>query len=314
MSALKTWILFFCAAFLLAACSDGAGTSVRAVEVGQSGADSVIGTSVVVDSNGTVFITDSVVVTDAEWSPYYSSGVFCWSDSCEKNLSGSSTAKSSASKGSSSSAKPKSSSSSAKPKSSSSTTKPSSSSAKPSSSSVASSSSAIPPTVKGKEMTDNRDGVKYKIEQIGDVTWMAEGIRYEMASGTYCDATVEVTKEGPGGGTSEVNVCDQFGIYYSYDAAQGVCPPGWRLPSQDEVSAALAATEKKPAGELNKWWPMSGRWKLDSIPAWDNNKNRQGYLWIEDGVLQVQNFGIFQDTVLAINTKRAYNVRCVTTE
>ena len=314
MSALKTWILFFCAAFLLAACSDGAGTSVRAVEVGQSGADSVIGTSVVVDSNGTVFITDSVVVTDAEWSPYYSSGVFCWSDSCEKNFSGSSTAKSSASKGSSSSAKPKSSSSSAKPKSSSSTTKPSSSSAKPSSSSVASSSSAIPPTVKGKEMTDNRDGKNYKLETVDGVTWMAEGIRYEMASGTYCDATVEVTKEGPGGGTSEVNVCDQFGIYYSYDAAQGVCPPGWRLPSQDEVSAALAATEKKPAGELNKWWPMSGRWKLDSIPAWDNNKNRQGYLWIEDGVLQVQNFGIFQDTVLAINTKRAYNVRCVTTE
>jgi hypothetical protein len=65
MSALKTWILFFCAAFLLAACSDEAGTSVRAVEVGQSGADSVIGTSVVVDSNGTVFITDSVDVTDA---------------------------------------------------------------------------------------------------------------------------------------------------------------------------------------------------------------------------------------------------------
>ena len=312
MSALKTWILFFCAAFLLAACSDDGGTVVRAVEVGQPGADSVIGTSVVVDSNGTVFITDSVVVTDAEWSPYYSSGVFCWSDSCEKSSATSSASvKSSASKTSSSSAKPKSSSSA---KSSSSSVKSSSSSAKVSSSSVESSSSALPPTVKGKDMTDNRDGKNYKLETVDGVTWMAEGIRYEMASGTYCDATVEVTKEGPGGGTSEVNVCDQFGIYYSYDAAQGVCPPGWRLPSQDEVSAALAATEKKPAGELNKWWPMSGRWKLDSIPAWDNNKNRQGYLWIEDGVLQVQNFGIFQDTVLAINTKRAYNVRCVTTE
>ena len=312
MSALKTWILFFCAAFLLAACSDGAGTSVRAVEVGQSGADSVIGTSVVVDSNGTVFITDSVVVTDAEWSPYYSSGVFCWSDSCEKSSATSSASvKSSASKTSSSSAKPKSSSSA---KSSSSSVKSSSSSAKVSSSSVESSSSALPPTVKGKDMTDNRDGKKYKLETVDGVTWMAEGIRYEMASGTYCDATVEVTKEGPGGGTSEVNVCDQFGIYYSYDAAQGVCPPGWRLPSQDEVSAALAVTEEKPAGELNKWWPMSGRWKLGSTPAWDNNENRQGYLWIEDGVLQVQNFGSFQDTVLAINTQRAYNVRCVTTE
>lgn len=313
MSALKTWILFFCAAFLLAACSDGAGTSVRAVEVGQSGADSVIGTSVVVDSNGTVFITDSVVVTDAEWSPYYSSGVFCWSDSCEKSSATSSASvKSSASKTSSSSAKPKSSSSA---KSSSSSVKSSSSSAKVSSSSVESSSSALPPTVKGKDMTDNRDGKKYKLETVDGVTWMVEGIRYEMASGTYCDATVEVTKEGPGGGTSEVNVCDQFGIYYSYDAAQGACPPGWRLPTQDEVSAALAATEEKPAGELNKWWPMSGRFKLDKSPAeWGNDNGQQGYMWIDDGVLQVQNYGSFQDTVLAINTKRAYNVRCVTTE
>jgi uncharacterized protein (TIGR02145 family) len=164
-------------------------------------------------------------------------------------------------------------------------------------------------------MTDNRDGKKYKLETVDGVTWMAEGIRYEMASGTYCDATVEVTKEGPGGGTSEVNVCDQFGIYYSYDAAQGVCPPGWRLPTQDEVSAALAATEKKPAGELNKWWPMSGRFKLDKSPAeWGNSNNQQGYLWIDGGVLQVQNYGSFQDTILATNTQRAYNVRCVTTE
>lgn len=313
MSALKTWILLFGAAFLLAACSDGSGTMVRVVE---EGADSTgHKTLVVVDSNGNVFITDSITVTDAEWSPYYSSGVFCWTDGCEKNFSGSSTAKSSASKGSSSSAKPKSSSSSAKPKSSSSTTKPSSSSAKPSSSSVASSSSAIPPTVKGREMTDNRDGKKYKLETVGDVTWMAEGIRFEMESGTYCDATVEVTKEGPGGGTSEVNVCEQFGIYYTYDAAQGVCPSGWRLPTQNEVSAALAATAEKPAGEKNKWWPMSGRFKLDKSPAeWGNSNNQQGYLWIDGGVLQVQNYGSFQDTILATNTQRAYNVRCVTTE
>ena len=162
-------------------------------------------------------------------------------------------------------------------------------------------------------MTDNRDGKKYKLETVDGVTWMVEGIRYEMASGTYCDATVEVTKEGPGGGTSEVNVCDQFGIFYTYDAAQGACPPGWRLPSQDEVRAALAVTEEKPAGELNKWWPMSGRWKLGSTPAWDNNENRQGYLWIEDGVLQVQNFDSFQSNFLP-KAERAYNVRCVTTE
>lgn len=302
MSALKTWILFFCAAFLLAACSDGAGTSVRAVEVGQSGADSVIGTSVVVDSNGTVFITDSVVVTDAEWSPYYSSGVFCWSDSCEKSSATSSASvKSSASKTSSSSAKPKSSSS----------VKSSSSSAKISSSSVESSSSALPPTVTDKDMTDNRDGVKYKIEKIDGVTWMAENLRFKPSSGTYCDATVEVTKLGPGGETETVNVCDQYGMFYtSLSVATAACPYGWRLPTKDEV---LAALEAKPG----TWWTLGGRFNLENSKY--EKAGDEGRLWIqttsdEKNCLQIMKSGekdVITDYLYAGANKRAFHVRCV---
>ena len=302
MSALKTWILFFCAAFLLAACSDGAGTSVRAVEVGQSGADSVIGTSVVVDSNGTVFITDSVVVTDAEWSPYYSSGVFCWSDSCEKSSATSSASvKSSASKTSSSSAKPKSSSS----------VKSSSSSAKISSSSVESSSSALPPTVTDKDMTDNRDGVKYKIEKIDGVTWMAENLRFKPSSGTYCDATVEVTKPGPGGETETVNVCDQYGMFYtSLSVATAACPYGWRLPTKDEV---LAALEAKPG----TWWTLGGRFNLENSKY--EKAGDEGRLWIqttsdEKNCLQIMKSGekdVITDYLYAGANKRAFHVRCV---
>ena len=298
MSALKTWILFFCAAFLLAACSDGAGTSVRAVEVGQSGADSVIGTSVVVDSNGTVFITDSVVVTDAEWSPYYSSGVFCWSDSCEKSSATSSASvKSSASKTSSSSAKPK-----------------SSSSAKSSSSSVKSSSSSappVPPTVTDKDMTDNRDGVKYKIEKIDGVTWMAENLRFKPSSGTYCDATVEVTKPGPGGETETVNVCDQYGMFYtSLSVATAACPYGWRLPTKDEV---LAALEAKPG----TWWTLGGRFNLENSKY--EKAGDEGRLWIqttsdEKNCLQIMKSGekdVITDYLYAGANKRAFHVRCV---
>ncbi len=302
MSALKTWILFFCAAFLLAACSDGAGTSVRAVEVGQSGADSVIGTSVVVDSNGTVFITDSVVVTDAEWSPYYSSGVFCWSDSCEKSSATSSASvKSSASKTSSSSAKPKSSSS----------VKSSSSSAKVSSSSVESSSSVLPPTVTDKDMTDNRDGVKYKIEKIDGVTWMAENLRFKPSSGTYCDATVEVTKPGPGGETETVNVCDQYGMFYtSLSVATAACPYGWRLPTKDEV---LAALEAKPG----TWWTLGGRFNLENSKY--EKAGNEGRLWIqttsdEKNCLQIMKSGekdVTTDYLYAGANKRAFHVRCV---
>lgn len=317
MSALKTWILFFGVAFLLAACSDdsspnkvvvenaeGDGSSENTGDSDKSGEKGSSGSSSKPSSAETIVINggkDTIYVADAEGSPYYKSGVFCWTEGCEKNFtSASSQGGESSSSGTNSS------------------NKSSNSSGKSSCSSVKSSSSSappVPPTVTDKDMTDNRDGKKYKLETVDGVTWMVEGIRYEMASGTYCDATVEVTKEGPGGGTSEVNVCDQYGIYYSYDAAKAVCPSGWRLPTRDEVSAALAVTEEKPAGELNKWWPMSGRFKLDKSPAeWGNNNGQQGYMWIDDGVLQVQNYGSFQDTVLAINTKRAYNVRCVMSE
>ena len=318
MSALKTWILFFCAAFWIAACSDDSsphkvvieelgdedsaengGDSGDSGKSGKSGKGSS-GSSSKPTSAETIVINggkDTIYVADAEGSLYYSSGVFCWTEGCEaKFTSSSSKANSSSSKTGSSSSKGK-----------------SSSSVKASSSSVKSSSSAAPPTVTDKDMTDNRDGNKYKIQKIGDVTWMTENLRFNPSSGTYCDATAEVTKEGPGEETQTVNVCEYYGVYYSSSLATQVCPPGWRLPTQAEVTAAIDAISEKPEAEMLKWWPMSGRFKTDQTPAeWGNEGGKQGYLWIDGGVLQVQNYNNFENKFLDVNTKRAYTLRCVT--
>jgi len=160
-------------------------------------------------------------------------------------------------------------------------------------------------------MTDNRDGVKYKIEKIGDVTWMAENLRFKPSSGTYCDATVEVTKPGPGGETETVNVCDQYGMFYtSLSVATAACPYGWRLPTKDEV---LAALEAKPG----TWWTLGGRFNLENSKY--EKAGDEGRLWIqttsdEKNCLQIMKSGekdVTTDYLYAGANKRAFHARCV---
>ena len=318
MSALKTWILSLGVVFLLAACSNDSANPGNIANAGDDAssasksAGSADGKTIVKPGDKIVINggKDTIVVADAEGSLYYSSGVFCWTDGCEAKLSSSSKGSSSASNS----------------KSSSSTTKSSSSSAKSSSSSAP----PVPPTVTENEMTDNRDGVKYKIEKIGDVTWMAENLRFKPSSGTYCDATVEVTvkKEGPGGGegpggaggpgaqqaeeeTITVNVCEQYGMFYtSLSVATAACPYGWRLPTKDEV---LAALEAKPG----TWWTLGGRFNLENS-AYEKAET-EGRLWIqttsdEKNCLQIMKSGennVTTDYLYAGAGKRAFHARCV---
>ena len=326
MSALKTWILFFCAAFWIAACSDGSSPHQVVIEElgdegstddggnsgksGQSGGKGSSGSSSKPTSAETIVINggkDTIYVADAEGSLYYSSGIFCWTEGCEaKFASSSSKAKSSSSSKAGTSGSSGTSASSGK----------SSSSVKVSSSSVKSSSSAAPPTVTDKDMTDNRDKNKYKIEKIGDVTWMAENLRFKPSSGTYCDATTEVTKEGPGEETETVNVCEQFGMFYiSQSAGSSACPPGWRLPTQGEANAAWDA---KMSGEHpdDKWWTLGGRFDLEEKKYGKNGS--EGRLWVQTSggknSMQIMYFGSWSKEYLSADAgKRAFNVRCVTT-
>ncbi|SIO42083.1 FISUMP domain-containing protein [Fibrobacter sp. UWB11] len=152
--------------------------------------------------------------------------------------SSSSSAKSSSSVRSSSSAKSSSSArssssvrSSSSAKSSSSST-PSSSSAI-SSSSVQSSSSATsnssnykydPAKVIHGTITDSRDGQEYKTVTIGNQTWMAENLRYEIPR----DAADTVDVFCP----QDPDTLALVGCYYTWRAAIKACPNGWVLPSQ----------------------------------------------------------------------------------
>ena len=113
-----------------------------------------------------------------------------------------------------------------------------------------------------------------------------------------------------------MNVCDQFGTFYtSLTAATSACPYGWRLPTKDEVVAALDA---KPG----KWWTLGSRFDLESSSnKYDAGKvDKEGRLWIQTtsdskNCVQLMNYGggesVTTDYLYAGAGTRALNVRCV---
>ena len=71
---------------------------------------------------------------------------------------------------------------------------------------------------------DRRDGQVYRFVKIGDQVWMSENLRYKT-DGAYAYQEY---------GVNEETLVKERGLLYTWDAANRVAPPGWRLPSNED--------------------------------------------------------------------------------
>ena len=105
-------------------------------------------------------------------------------------------------------------------------------------------------------MTDLRDGNIYQtITFSHGQTWMAENLNHDVI-GSWCYN----------------NDCNTYGHYYTWEMANKICPPGWRLPSNADFEQLLVNSEDRSeayqylmdSGKSNfnprlggAYWPMT---------------------------------------------------------
>ena len=75
--------------------------------------------------------------------------------------------------------------------------------------------------------TDDRDGQSYHFVEIEGVLWMANNLNYDM-EGSWC---YEGNKDN----------CKNYGRLYTWSAAKGACPDGWRLPEDEDWNKLINA-------------------------------------------------------------------------
>ena len=96
-------------------------------------------------------------------------------------------------------------------------------------------------------LVDKRDGKKYKTVKIGDQTWMAENLNYEVQD-SYCY-------------NDDESNCKKHGRLYSWKAALYACPVGWHLPGNIDFKTLYESVGGKQ---------VAGK-KLKSKEGWNNN-------------------------------------------
>jgi uncharacterized protein (TIGR02145 family) len=106
------------------------------------------------------------------------------------------------------------------------------------------------------QITDSRDGKRYKIVSVGTQMWMGENLNYQTRNSKCYN--------------NNTSYCAKYGRLYNWDDAKNACPVGWHLPNDDE----WRTLEDVIGGSS-----IAGK-KLKSTSGWkDNGNGTDDYGW-----------------------------------
>lgn len=107
---------------------------------------------------------------------------------------------------------------------------------------------------------DERDGTEYCMVTLGNQTWMAENLQYDLDSGSYYNVL------------SSASINEVYGNLYTFEAANRVCPTGWHLPTDDEWKTLemTLGMSMATADGINLRGANEGT-QLKSIERWDTS-------------------------------------------
>ncbi len=106
-------------------------------------------------------------------------------------------------------------------------------------------------------LVDPRDGSRYSTVTVCDDVWMTQNLRYEV----------------PGVVKDPISLGVEYGVLYNYEQANGACPEGWHLATDEDwknLEKAIGVTTE----ELNKtgWRGEEAGEYLKSSTQWQKGK------------------------------------------
>jgi len=136
-----------------------------------------------------------------------------------------------------------------------------------------------PPIKKiSKIFTDTRDSKQYNVIKMSNIMWMKDNLNYN-AKGSFCY-------------DNKLENCDKYGRLYDWDLAQTVCPPPWRLSSNDDWLNLIESSGNNLAGKKlkSKQWNGTDNYNFSALPGGFTKaqgfaeRGERGYWWTSDAI------------------------------